>query len=115
MSYARGRLLSPSGRAGLPPYKQMGFEAGRGGSGGYLPQLLAQPVRHERPVLVRDVVADVVSIRVDHQRRIGCFARDPLRMRRREQAVFGAVDHEEWLSDPAQDTFEVERVSHALG
>ena len=72
-------------------------QAQSGGGSGALPsspgcELLLEPVGHQGPVLVRNVVADVVAVRVDDERRIGRLARDSFGVGRREQPVAATMD-----------------------
>src|SRR5712671_5901620 len=72
-------------------------------------ELLAHPVGHRRAILVRDVVTDVVPVRVHDERRLRRFPRDPLRLLGRKEAVLGAVDHEERAGHLVEDAAERER------
>src|SRR5436305_15211527 len=71
-------------------------------------ELLGEPVGGQRPVLVRDVVADVVALLEQHPRRVGRSLRDPLRLLPRDQAVELAGDHEQRLVDARRAVGQVE-------
>src|SRR5438445_13412126 len=73
-----------------------------------LGEALSQPVRHQRPVLIRAVVADVGTVRVHHERRVGCLASDPFRVRWGKEAVPSAVDDEQRLGQFVEDALEVQ-------
>src|SRR5262249_8096651 len=73
-------------------------------------ELLAHPVRHGGAVLVRDVVADVVSVRVHEQRRLGRLTGDALRLLRREEPVLRAVDDQERALHLVEDAAQSERL-----
>src|ERR687887_98689 len=57
-------------------------------------ELLREPIGHKWPVLVRNVVADVVALLVEDQVAIPGRVRDPLRLLPRDDAVELARDHE---------------------
>src|SRR3989442_5577597 len=73
-------------------------------------QALAHPIGHGRAVLVRDVIADVVAVRVHQQRRLRRLARDPFGLRWRKKAIQGAVDDQERTGDLVQDAAQRERL-----
>src|SRR5438093_3549820 len=57
-------------------------------------EFLREPVRHERPVPVRDVVADVIALLVEDEAPLRGLVCDPLRLLPRDDAVELAGDHE---------------------
>src|SRR4051812_47275299 len=71
-------------------------------------ELLAQPVGGERPVAVRDVVADVVAVVEEDELAARRLARDPLGLLPRDQAVEAAGDAQERLRDPLGDALEAQ-------
>src|SRR5665647_2099561 len=64
-----------------------------------LAELLLQPVRRERPVLVADVVTDVVAVVEQHELSVLGLLRLPLRLLPRDQPVEPSGDREEGLVD----------------
>src|ERR1700674_1682512 len=96
------QTIAPKGRPTVVPSAQVIRE-----KSSRLPEALLEPVGHQWPVLVRDVVADVVAIRVHHERRVRRLARNPLRLRGRKQAVAGTMDHEQRLRDLVENALEV--------
>src|SRR4051812_28793765 len=62
-------------------------------------KLLLQPVGGERPVLPRDVVADVVAVVVEDELAAGRLLRLALRLLPRDQPVVAPRDREERLLD----------------
>src|SRR2546421_720746 len=77
---------------------------------GESPELLFQPVGHQRPVLVSNVVADVIPVRIHHEGGMRRLAGDALGLRRWEEAVARAVDDQQGLRDLIEYAFEIERV-----
>src|ERR687893_457017 len=71
---------------------------------------LLQPVRDERPVAVRDVVADVVSLLDEDERRVSRLVGDPSRLLPRDQAIEPAGHEEGGLLELADHGREVEVV-----
>src|SRR3954466_9938924 len=71
-------------------------------------KLLLQPVGGERPVLPRDVVADVVAVVVQDELAAGCSLRLPLRLLPGDQAVVAPGDREERLVDQRRRVVQVE-------
>src|SRR5579884_3037450 len=71
-------------------------------------ELLAKPVRRQRSVLPRDVVADVVAVVVEDELAAGRLFRLPLRLLPRDQAVVAAGDREVRLVDQLRRLVEVE-------
>src|SRR2546428_2790156 len=73
------------------------------------------PISHRRAVFVGNVVADVVPLGVEQQRRVRRFADDPLRLLRREEPILAAVDDEQRARDVLQDTAERKRLRSVEG
>src|SRR2546428_6633958 len=68
------------------------------------------PTNHPRAVFVGNVVADVVPLGIEQQRRVRRFADDPLRLLRRGEPILAAVDDEQRARYVLQDTAERKRL-----
>src|SRR3954453_12791645 len=71
-------------------------------------KLLSQPVGRQRPVLPRDVVADVVAVLVEDELTARRLLGLPLRLLPRDQPVVAARDREERLLDQLRRVVEVQ-------
>src|SRR3954471_7698505 len=73
---------------------------------------LRHPVAGERAKLVADVEADVIAFGIDDELGLSRrFARQPLALRRRDQAVAGAEDHQQRTLDVPRTPFERQRLT----
>src|SRR6187551_3352703 len=71
-------------------------------------ELLSDPVRDERPVLVRDVVANVGALLEQDEPGVGRLGGDPARLLPRDDPVELAGHHECRLAELADDRSQVE-------
>src|SRR5580693_7791948 len=75
-----------------------------------LSELLAHPVRHHRPVLVGDVVAHMIAVRIHEQRGVRRLTRDAFCLLGRKEAVTRTVNDQQRLGHLIQDPVKVEAV-----
>ena len=77
-------------------------------------ELAADPVRYQRPVLERDVVAHVGAVFVEHPLGVGHIVGDPLGLLPGDDAVSLAGDDEARLLDPLGDAGQIQLVGSEM-
>src|SRR5574341_144377 len=81
----------------------------------FIRQLFLHPVRHQRTILIGNVVADVITLFVHHQPSVGRFASKTLRVAVREEAIKLTEDYQHRLFNVGENWAQIQQFSNLTG